>query len=228
MENLGEHMTTLLADAGLEKANHAVAVIGARLTDTQVNVTELRSKLGKLALMSVIDPVEHEPELIEARTQLAASEASMRELGAAEQLAQTMARDAKEKALQASAQADWDAAGIALDEAVVSANALDAMARQFGDLYRRLQTELRRAVSLAAPHMARDDYRMLAQVPDLNETLKLVIANAGGPPVPEKNMMHLDVSERTSASVARQVERHRQQVMGFRPVDTTEKDSDHD
>jgi hypothetical protein len=205
-------MTTLLADAGLEKANHAVAVIGARLTDTQSSVVELRSKIANLALVSVIDP-DRAPELIEARTQLAASEASMRELGAAEQLARDLAKQAKEKALQASAQADWDEAGTALDEAVISAQALDAMAKQLGDLYGRVQAELRCTVSLAAPHMARDDYRMLAQAPDLNETLKLVIANAGGPPVPEKNMMHLDVSERTGASVARQVERHRQQVI---------------
>ncbi len=74
--------STLLAaaTAGMEKANAAVIRIGDRLADTQINVVELRSKLGKLALMSVIDPAEHEPELIQARTQLAASEASMREL----------------------------------------------------------------------------------------------------------------------------------------------------
>jgi len=216
-------MTTLLADAGLEKANHAVAVIGARLTDTQVNVTELRSKMANLALLSVIDP-DRTPELIEARTQLAASEASMRELAAAEQLAQTMARDARQKALEASAQSAWATASQVLDEAVVSANALDALARQFGDLYRRLQTELRRAVSLASPHMARDDYRMLAQVPDLNETLKLVVANAGGPPGDPRTTLHLSAAEISGASIATMVERHSKLVMGFRPVDTAEKE----
>jgi hypothetical protein len=216
-------MTTLLADAGLEKANHAVAVIGARLTDTQVNVTELRSKMANLALLSVIDP-DRSPELIEARTQLAASEASMRELAAAEQLAQTMARDARQKALEASAQADWDEAGIALDEAVVSAQALDALAKQFGDLYARCQSELRRGVALAAPHMLRDDYRLLSQVPDLNETLKLVLDASGGPPVDPRTTLHLSTEQRLNASVAAVVERHRQQVMNFRPVDTAEKE----
>jgi hypothetical protein len=215
----GNSMTTLLADAGLEKATHAVAVIGARLTDTQTDVVELRGRLASLALVAAVDET-HQPELIELRGKLAASEASMKELAAASQLAADMARDARQKALEASAQADWDEAGIALDEAVVSAQALDALARQFGDLYRRLQTELRRAVSLASPHMARDDYRMLSQVPDLNETLKLVIAASGGPPVPEAQMMHLSAAERTGASVAHQVERHRKLVMGFRPADT--------
>jgi hypothetical protein len=114
-----------------------------------------------------------------------------------------------------------------LDEALVSATALDAMARQLGDLHRRLQTELRRAVALAAPHMVRDDYKMMAQVPDLNETLKLVLAASGGPPVPEKDMLHLDVAERTGASLARQVDRHSKQVMGFRPADTIEEKSSH-
>jgi hypothetical protein len=216
-------MTTLLADAGLEKANHAVAVIGARLTDTQVNVTELRSKMANLALLSVIDP-DRAPELIEARTQLAASEASMRELAAAEQLAQTMARDARQKALEASAQADWDEAGIALDEAVVSAQALDALAKQFGDLYARCQSELRRGVALAAPHMLRDDYRLLSQVPDLNETMRLILAASGGPPVPEAQLQHLSAGERSGASVARQVERHSKLVMGFRPADIAAKE----
>jgi hypothetical protein len=73
--------------------------------------------------------------------------------------------------------------------------------------------------------MARDDHRMLAQVPDLNETLKLVIAASGGPPVPEKDMMHLDAAERTGASVARQVERHSKLVMGFCPEDTTKQEA---
>ena len=47
------------------------------------------------------DPA-HEPELVDARTRLAQSETSMRELGAAEQLAQRMAREAQQRALQTS------------------------------------------------------------------------------------------------------------------------------
>jgi hypothetical protein len=140
-------MTTLLADAGLEKANHAVAVIGARLTDTQTDVVELRGRLASLALVAAVDET-HQPELIELRGKLAASEASLKELAAASQLAADMARDARQKALEATAHADWEAASTALEEAVISANALDAMAKQFGDLYGRLQTELRRQLGI--------------------------------------------------------------------------------
>ena len=67
--------------------------------------------------------------------------------------------------MQASARADWEAAGTALDEAVVTAQAVDAMAKQFGDLYRRLQTELARAGTLAATHMTRLEQKMLVQPP---------------------------------------------------------------
>ena len=221
--------STLLAEAAsnMEKANAAVSMVGQKLSNTQVDVADLRNRIGHLALVATFDP-EREGELVEARSRLAESEARMRELAAAEVLAGNMARDARQKALQATAQADWDAAGVALEEAVISAQALDAMAKQFGDLYGRVQTELRRAVALAAPHMLRDDYRLLSQVPDLNETLKLVIANSGGPAVDPRRTLHMSATEISGASVARQVERHRHQVMGFRPADTTGKESDHD
>jgi hypothetical protein len=96
-------MTTLLAKAtgNLERANHTVGVIGARLTNTQGDVVELRNKIAGLALLVTVDPA-HEPELVDARTRLAQSETSMRELGAAEQLAQRMAREAQQRALQTS------------------------------------------------------------------------------------------------------------------------------
>src|SRR3954464_1122773 len=66
---MGDHMTALLADAGLEKANHTVSVIGARPTDTQTSMVELRSKIASLALVVAIDP-DHESELIKARAWL--------------------------------------------------------------------------------------------------------------------------------------------------------------
>jgi hypothetical protein len=218
-------MTTLLADAGLEKANHTVCLIGQRLTDTQCTVVDLRDRLASLALVATVDP-SHEPELVELRQQLAQSEASMRELGAAEQLAKSMAREAREKALQASAQADWDGAVAALDEAAVTAAALEDVARQLGDLYRRLQSELRTAAGLAAPHLKRDEHKMLVQPPDLGDVLKLVVGNSGGPPVDPRSVMHLDAAR---ASIVDTVRAHSQRVKRFRPEDMTEqKDAGHE
>jgi hypothetical protein len=72
--------------------------------------------------------------------------------------------------------------------------------------------------------MLRDDYRLLSQVPDLNETMRLILAASGGPPVPEAQLQHLSAGERSGASVARQVERHSKLVMGFRPADIAAKE----
>jgi hypothetical protein len=129
--------------------------------------------------------------------------------------------------LQASARADWEAAGTALDEAVVTAQAVDAMAKQFGDLYQRLQQELGRASALAATHMTRIEHKLLVQPPSLDLPLRLVIANAGGPPVAEREVLHLSAAERNQASVADAVASHSQRVMAYRPVTVTEEDPNH-
>jgi hypothetical protein len=169
---------TLLSDAGVEKSQRTLTLVGQKLTETQGDVAELRNKLAGLALLSTIDP-DHQDELIDLRARLAASEASMRELSAAEKLAGDLAREAKTKALEATAKADWEAAGMALDEAVITAQSLDAMARQFGDLYRRLQTELARAGTLAATHMTRLEHKMLVQPPSLDLPLRLLWPSGG-------------------------------------------------
>jgi hypothetical protein len=212
-----------LSDAGVEKSQHTLTLVGQKLTETQGDVADLRSRLASLALLSTIDP-DHRDELIDLRARLAASEASMRELSAAEVLARDMAREAEAKALQASARADWEAAGTALDEAVVTAQALDAMAKQFGALYRRLQTELARAAALAATHLTCIEHKMLVQPPSLDLPLRLVIANAGGPPVAEREVLHLSAAERSQASVADAVASHSQRVMAYRPVTVTKQE----
>ena len=130
-------MNTLLSNAGVEKSQRTLTLVGQKLTDTQSDVAELRDKLAGLALIAAVDPA-HEPEMVELRARLAQSEASMRELSAAEVLARNMTREAQRKALEATAKADWEAVGMALDEAVITGQALDAMAKQIGDLYRRL------------------------------------------------------------------------------------------
>jgi hypothetical protein len=220
-------MSALLADAGLEKAQRTVSVINTRLTDMQCDVVDLRNRIASLALVATIDP-SHEPELAELRGRLAEAEARSRELGAAQQLAQTMAREASEKALLARRDSDWAAAAEALDEAVITAQSLDAMARQFGDLYRRLQTELARAAALAATHMHRFEHKMLVQPPSLDLPLRLVVANAGGPQVAEREVLHLSAAERTGASVADVVTSHSQRVMAYRPVTVIEQEeADH-
>jgi hypothetical protein len=86
---------TLLSDAGVEKSQRTLTLVGQKLTETQGDVADLRSRLASLALLSTIDP-DHRDELIDLRARLAASEASMRELSAAEVLARDMAREAEE------------------------------------------------------------------------------------------------------------------------------------
>ena len=218
---------TLLSDAGVEKSQRTLTLVGQKLTATQGDVADLRSRLASLALLSTIDP-DHAGELIELRSRLAQSEASMRELSAAEVLARDMAREAQRKALEATAKADWASAVEALDEAVITAQSLDAMARQFGDLYRRLQTELARAAGLAATHMHRFKHTLMVQPPSLDLPLRLVIANSGGPPVAEREVLHLSTVERSQASVTDAVTSHSQRVMAYRPVTVTkQEDLDH-
>ena len=212
--------STLLAEA-------AVSRIGARLSTTQVDVADLRNRIGHLALVATFDP-DRQNELIEARTRLAESETQMRELGAAEQLAQTMARDAKQKILLARRSADWSTAADVLHAAEQLAGELDGLVRQVGDLYGQLRTKLNHALALTGPHMLRDDHKLLIAVPDLTEMLKLTLANAGGPSVDPFSLPHLDAAGRAQASIAAVVQQHGQRVLNFRPADTAEENSSHD
>jgi hypothetical protein len=224
-----EDMNSLLAEAtaGMEKANHTVAVIGTRLANTHGDVVELRSKIASLALVTAVDPT-HEPELVEARRRLAEAESQMRELGAAQHLATTMACEARRKVLRASAQEDWDAAVAALDEALVTAAAADDMTKQLGDLYRRLLTELRTAAGLVARHLERDEHKLMVQPPNLDDALRTMLANVGGPQVDPRSTLHLSAAERSQVSIAAAVADHGRRVMSYRPATVTEpEDADH-
>jgi hypothetical protein len=207
---MGAIMTTLLADAGLEKANHTVTVIGQKLTDTQCAVGDLRNKIASLALLAAVDP-DHEPELIDLRQQLAQAESSMRELGAAEQLAKQLAREAREKALRESARADWASAVRALDEALVTAAAAEDVLRQFGDLYQRLRSELHTAAGFVTQHLKRDEHKGMVQPPNLDDVVKQVLSGSSGLP-----------------GIVDAIRNHSQRVLRFRPADTAEQEvADH-
>jgi hypothetical protein len=214
-------MSSLLADAGLEKAQRTVSVINTRLTDMQCDVVDLRNRIASLALVATIDP-SHEPELVVLRGRLAEAEARSRELAAAQQLAQTMAREASEKALLARRDSDWAAAADLLADAAVTAQSLDSLLRSSGDLYSQLQRLMAEAAARVGRHLARPEHNL--GVPDLADVAKLVIANSGGPPVDPRTTLHLDAAERDRASVARQVEYHTRQVMARRPTSTTEQE----
>jgi hypothetical protein len=138
-------MSTLLSDAGVEKSQRTLTLVGQKLTDTQADVIALRDRLAGLALIATIDP-SHEADLIDARQRLAQSEASMRELNAAEQLARTMARVAREKALAARRDSDWAAASAFFDDVVTTASHLDDAIGKVGALYQKLQQEMAEAV----------------------------------------------------------------------------------
>lgn len=218
-------MSTLLADAGVEKANATVTVINTRLTETQVDVIALRDRLAGLALIAAVDP-DHAGELIELRARLAQSEASMRELSAAEVLARDMAREAQRKALQAAAKADWEAAGMALDEAAVTAGALDSVLKSAGDLFSQVQQLMTEAAARVGRHLARPEYAV--PLPDIDNVAKLVLSNAGGPPVVPSTTLHLDAAQQAQANIAAIVARHSRQVMAHRPTSTTEQEeADH-
>jgi hypothetical protein len=217
-------MSTLLsaADAGLEKANGAVVKIGAKLTGVQADVAELRHKITHLTLAAEIDDA-HEPELAEARSRLALAEARTRELSAAEKLARDLARAAKEKALAASRDADWSAASQALDDSLTTARALDDVAKQLGGLYRQLQEQMTAAVGKVTRHMGRIEHQITVQPPNLDDTLRLVLSNAGGPSADPMRTLS------AAPSLAEAVAGHAAQVLRHRPATITEPEgTDHE
>jgi hypothetical protein len=223
-------MSTVLsvADAGLEKANGAVVKIGEKLSGVQADVAELRHKITHLTLAVEIDDA-HAPELAEARSRLALAEQRTRELSAAEQLARDLAQQAKQKALDARRDADWSAARQTLDECLTTARALDDVAKQLGGLYRELRQQQADAVRTVGPHLGRIEHQISVQPPNLDVVLKLVLANAGGPMVAERDILHLSAEERRQASVAAMVEQHGRSVLAYRTATTTEqKESDHE
>lgn len=219
-------MSTLLSNAGVERAQHTVAVINTRLTAAQTNVVELRDKLAGLALIAAVDP-DRAGDLIDIRARLAASEASMRELNAAQQLAATMAREEREKALLAHRDSDWAAASALFDDVVAVAGELDQAIAKAGALYQDLLQKQADAVGKVQPHVTKD-IAFVIQPPELTGTMRLVLSNSGALPADPSVSLHLDAGQRDQASISGVVQHHREHVLGYRPVDTTEqKESDH-
>ena len=75
-------------------------------------------------------------------------------------------------------------------------------------------------------HLARVEYNV--PLPDIDDTLRLVLRNAGGPPVDPSATLHLDARERDQITIAAVVASHSQHVLTYRPVTTTEQESSHD
>jgi hypothetical protein len=142
-------------------------------------------------------------------------------LTAAESVGRDMAAEAQRRALEARKDGDWQAAADLLTEASVTAAALDSLLAQVGGLYRDLRRQMAEAGARISPHLRRPEYNV--PLPSLDLTLKLVVANGGGPVVPERELLHLDGPERARASVAAVLTNHARQVLRFRP----EQEIDH-
>lgn len=215
-------MSTLLSDAGVERAQHTVAVIGERVTDNQTNVVDLRTRIASLALLATIDPA-HEPELIELRSRLAEAEARSRELGAARQLAAVMAREAREKALATRRDSDWSEASALFDDVVSTARELDEEIAKVGALYQDLLQKQAEAVGKVLPHVSHHR-AFVIQPPDLTGTMRLILSNRGALPADPGVSLHLDADQRDRASITAVVQHHREIVLTYRPMDTTEQE----
>jgi hypothetical protein len=205
----------------VERASAAVSLVATRLAEAQGDLAELRRSLAEVAFLAEVNPAE-QPALLELRSRLAAAEARVGELTAAESVGRAMASEAQRRALEARKDGDWQAAAEALAEAQVTAAALDSLLQQTGDLYGQIRRQMERAAAKVSPHLRRPEYNV--PLPQLEPTLRLVLSNAGGPTVHGREVIHMEPAERAQASVAAVVTRHARQVMGYRPV--TEEDSD--
>lgn len=212
--------------ADVTRADNVAQLVGQRLTDAELAVAEARDELRGLALLAEIDgTMAAQRDAVRAR--LRDAEERLGELRHAQVAAADLSREARARALLARRDTDWQAAAEALDEAAISARALDSLLAQAGDLYGRIQRQMAEAASRVGRHLARPEYAV--PPPPLADTLRLVLSNAGGPPIDGRLVLHMDPAERSSASVAGVIKSHSRQVMGYRPIGpATEEDSDHD
>jgi hypothetical protein len=60
------------------------------------------------------------------------------------------------------------------------------------------------------------------QPPELTGTMRLVLSNSGALPTDPSVSLHLDAAQRDQASITGVVQHHREHVLGYRPVDTTD------
>jgi hypothetical protein len=207
------------------RANQAIALVNARLGEAQLEVFELRKQVGESAFLAEVDPSQRKA-LLALRDKLHAAEARVAELTAAESVGRDMAHEAQRRALEARKDGDWQAVADLLTEAEVTGAALDSLLAQVGSLYQQLRQQMAEAGRRVSPHLARPEYNV--PLPNFDLTLKLVVANGGGPPVPGREVQHLDPAERAQASIAAVVTRHARQVMGYRPIGPADQEgTDH-
>jgi hypothetical protein len=197
------------------RASAAIALVSNRLLEAQADLADLRRSVAETAFLAEVDP-SRKKALLDLRARLAAAESRVGELTAAESVGRDMAAEAQRRALEARQDGDWQAAADLLTGASVTAAALDSLLAQVGGLYRDLRRQMAEAGARISPHLRRPEYNV--PLPNLDLTLKLVIGNAGGPSVPERELLHLDVGERRQACVAAVVARHTTQVLRHRPT----------
>jgi len=210
-------------EADVARASAAVTLVTNRLSEAQADLAELRRSVAESAFLAEIDS-SHRPALLELRARLAAAESRVDELTQAAAVGRDMAAEAQRRVLEARRNADWAGARALFDDAMVSAAALDSLAAQLGDLYRQLQQQMNEAAERVGRHLARPEYNVTVPNIELNNMLRLVLSNHGGPEVDPSAILHLDPGERAQASLASLIEHHARQVMGFRPMDTTEQE----
>jgi hypothetical protein len=215
------------AEADVARADTVAQLVGQRLTEAETAVTEAHIEMRGLALLAEIDgTMAAQRDAVRAR--LRDAEQRLTELTAAQEAARDLSRQARARALEARKDSDWAAAADLLTEAGVTAGALDSLLAQAGDLYRQLQQQVNEAAERVGRHLARPEYNVAVPNIELNNMLRLVLSNNGGPEVDPSATLHLDPGERAQASLASLIEHHARQVMGYRPTTVTEEEPSHD
>jgi hypothetical protein len=205
------------AEADVARANAAITLVSNRLAEAQADVAELRRSVGETAFLAEVDPALRS-ELLELRARLAAAEARVAELTAAEVVGRDLAAEAKRRALEARQGADWQAAADLLRDAEADAAALDSLLQQAGALCTQITQRLGQAATRISPHLRRPEHAI--GLPDLNAAVLVRLDRAGGP--------RLDPMRALTAapSVAEAVAGHAAMVLRHRPA--TEKESRRD
>jgi hypothetical protein len=209
-------------EADVARASAAISLVANRLAEAQANVAEMRRTVGEAAFLAEVDPSSR-PALLELRARLAAAESRVDELTAAEAVGRDMAAEAQRRVLEARRNSDWSAAADLLADATVTAQSLDSLLRSAGDLYSQLQRLMASAAARVGRHLSRPEHNI--PLPDIDDTLRLVLSNAGGPQAGPT--LHLDAAERARATIAHVIEIHGRQVMARRPTSTIEQEPSH-
>jgi hypothetical protein len=212
-------------DADVQQADTVLTLVGQRLTETELTVTEARDELRGLALLAEFDGTMA-AKRDAVRTRLREAESRLAELMAAQEAARDLSREARARALEARKASDWQAAADLLDEALTTAAAIDSLLAQTGDLYWQIRRQLAEAAERVGRHLARSEYNITVPNMELSNMLRLVLSNAGGPEIDPSTTLHLDPGERAQASLAGLIASHTRQVMARRPVTEQEEAAD--